>query len=93
VLTIRTRSGTEGRIMRTGGTSEAWQPYGKIAIASGQLLLADPAYIDDLLPQIKSADLREIAQIIPTGCPDGTHQVSVLRAGEAITAVRVDLGT
>jgi hypothetical protein len=27
--------------MKTGGTPEAWQPYGKIAIASGQLLLAD----------------------------------------------------
>jgi hypothetical protein len=79
--------------MRTGGTPEAWQPYGKIAIANGQLLLADPAYVDDLLPQIKSADLREIAQIIPAGCADSTYQVSVLRVGEAITAVRVDLGT
>lgn len=76
--------------MSTDAATENWQPYGSVAIASGNLLLADPAYVADLMPQLESGDLREIAQIIPAACPDGTYPTSVLRQGDVITAVRVN---
>jgi hypothetical protein len=80
-------------------TTEKWQRYGDVEIVSGQLLLADLAYLPDLLPQIESAahegsaDLREIAQILPTGCEDGTYTVWVLRDGDRITGVHMDLSS
>jgi hypothetical protein len=67
-----------------------WQRYGDVEITSGRLLLADPADLPDLLPQIASADLREIAQVVPIA-DNGIYRVMVQREGGVITAVRMDL--
>ena len=65
-----------------------WQRHGTVKITSGHMLLADPAYVPDLLPQLAAGDLREIAQIVPADY-EGTVWVAHREDG-VVRSVRVD---
>lgn len=88
---------------------EKWIPHGKVAIVSGRLLLADlgpapllladPAYVPDLLGEVELASkqgaqpfLRDIAQVLIVNVDDGSYPIRVLKDDtNDIVAIRVDL--